>query len=116
MNINGKTAWHASRLSAAKGNKLIVRPLPGLLVIRDSGRRYEHLLLQYEKVKPYLQNDTPAWPSSVQSPEEREKLHGLYECILCACYRPLPVLLVEPDSLRVQLHRCKFTASWQIQP
>ena len=41
---------------------------------------------QYEKVQPYLQNDTPA-PAieRLQSPEEREKLDGLYECILCAC-------------------------------
>ena len=41
---------------------------------------------QYEKVKPFLQNDTPA-PAieRLQTPEEREKLDGLYECILCAC-------------------------------
>ena len=41
---------------------------------------------QYEKVQPYLQNNTPA-PAieRLQSPEDREKLDGLYECILCAC-------------------------------
>jgi succinate dehydrogenase / fumarate reductase iron-sulfur subunit len=41
---------------------------------------------QYERIKPYLQNDNPA-PAieRLQSPEERAKLDGLYECILCAC-------------------------------
>ena len=41
---------------------------------------------QYEKVQPFLQNNTPA-PSieRLQTPEQREKLDGLYECILCAC-------------------------------
>lgn len=41
---------------------------------------------QYEKIKPYLINDKPA-PAieRLQSPEDREKLDGLYECILCAC-------------------------------
>jgi succinate dehydrogenase / fumarate reductase iron-sulfur subunit len=41
---------------------------------------------QYEKVKPYLINDsTPPARENLQTPEEREKLDGLYECILCAC-------------------------------
>ena len=41
---------------------------------------------QYEKIQPYLQNNTPA-PAieRLQSPEDRAKLDGLYECILCAC-------------------------------
>jgi succinate dehydrogenase / fumarate reductase iron-sulfur subunit len=41
---------------------------------------------QYEKIKPFLQNDTPVdIGERLQSPEERDKLDGLYECILCAC-------------------------------
>ena len=67
-------------------NRLVLRPLPGLPVIRDlvvdMGLFYE----QYEKVAPYLQNDSP--PPAIerlQSPEDRAKLDGLYECILCAC-------------------------------
>src|SRR5690625_7220101 len=68
-----------------KNNKLVLRPLLGLPVIRDlvvdMGQFYE----QFRKVEPYLQNDTPA-PAieRLQSPEERAKLDGLYECILCA--------------------------------
>ncbi len=109
MNINGKNGLACiTPLSAVvKGNKLIVRPLPGLPVIRDLVVDMSIFYKQYEKVKPFLQNDTPA-PAieRLQSPEEREKLDGLYECILCACWHPvrllldvLPVLLVEPGQV-----------------
>ena len=41
---------------------------------------------QYERIEPYLQNDQPQPAAErLQSPEERSKLDGLYECILCAC-------------------------------
>ena len=41
---------------------------------------------QYAKVQPYLVNkEAPPAQERLQSPEEREKLDGLYECILCAC-------------------------------
>lgn len=89
MNINGKNGLACiTPLSAAglKGGKLVIRPLPGLPVIRDLAVDMSIFYKQYEKVQPYLQNDTPA-PAieRLQSPEEREKLDGLYECILCAC-------------------------------
>ncbi|MEG0882152.1 MAG: succinate dehydrogenase iron-sulfur subunit [Janthinobacterium sp.] len=88
MNINGKNGLACiTPLSAVvKRNKLIIRPLPGLPVIRDLVVDMSIFYKQYEKVKPFLQNDTPA-PAieRLQSPEEREKLDGLYECILCAC-------------------------------
>ncbi|WP_438282872.1 succinate dehydrogenase iron-sulfur subunit, partial [Pseudomonas alabamensis] len=88
MNINGKNGLACiTPLSAVvKGNKLVLRPLPGLPVIRDLVVDMSIFYKQYEKVKPFLQNDTPA-PAieRLQSPEEREKLDGLYECILCAC-------------------------------
>ena len=71
---------------AVRKNKLVLRPLPGLPVIRDLVVDMSLFYAQYEKVQPYLQNHTPA-PSieRLQTPEEREKLDGLYECILCAC-------------------------------
>lgn len=89
MNINGKNGLACiTPLSAvAKGNKpLVLRPLPGLPVIRDLVVDMAQFYKQYEKIKPYLINDTPA-PAieRLQSPEERDKLDGLYECILCAC-------------------------------
>ena len=67
-------------------NKLVLRPLPGLPVIRDLVVDMSLFTAQYEKIEPYLQNDTPA-PAieRLQSPEDRARLDGLYECILCAC-------------------------------
>ena len=89
MNINGKNGLACiTPLSEAglKGGKLVIRPLPGLPVIRDLVVDMSIFYKQYEKVQPFLQNDSPS-PAieRLQSPEEREKLDGLYECILCAC-------------------------------
>jgi len=88
VNINGKNglACITPLSECVKKNKLIVRPLPGLPVIRDLVIDMSQFYAQYEKVQPYLLNDNP--PPAIerlQSPEEREKLDGLYECILCAC-------------------------------
>jgi succinate dehydrogenase / fumarate reductase iron-sulfur subunit len=70
----------------AKRGKLILRPLPGLPVIRDLVVDMGQFYAQYEKIHPYLINDKPPPAQErLQSPEEREKLDGLYECILCAC-------------------------------
>ena len=88
LNINGKNGLACiSPLSASvKNNKVVIRPLPGLPVIRDLVVDMSLFYAQYEKVQPYLQNATPA-PAieRMQSPEERAQLDGLYECILCAC-------------------------------
>ena len=89
MNINGKNGLACIMpLSEALqgGKQLILRPLPGLPVIRDLVVDMGLFYKQYEKVKPFLINNTPA-PAieRLQSPEERAKLDGLYECILCAC-------------------------------
>ncbi len=89
MNINGKNALacttHVSD-ALARGSKLILRPLPGMPVIRDLVVDLSLFFTQYNKVKPWLINDNPAPPiERLQTPEERAKLDGLYECILCAC-------------------------------
>ncbi len=88
MNINGKNGLACIKAlsECVKDNKLILRPLPGLPVIRDLVIDMSQFYDQYRKIEPFLQNDTPA-PAieRLQSPEERAKLDGLYECILCAC-------------------------------
>lgn len=88
MNISGKNglACITALSSCVRNNKLVLRPLPGLPVIRDLVIDMSQFYAQYKKIEPYLQNDTPA-PAieRLQTPEEREKLDGLYECILCAC-------------------------------
>ncbi|WP_339897062.1 succinate dehydrogenase iron-sulfur subunit [uncultured Gilvimarinus sp.] len=88
MNINGKNglACVTALSECVKNNKLILRPLPGLPVIRDLIVDMSQFYAQYKKIEPYLQNESPA-PAieRLQSPEDRAKLDGLYECILCAC-------------------------------
>ena len=90
MSINGKNGLACitpiSEATKGKMDKLVLRPLPGMPVIRDLVIDMALFYKQYEKIKPYLVNNTPA-PAieRLQTPEEREKLDGLYECILCAC-------------------------------
>ena len=88
MNINGKNglACITPISEVIKRNKIELRPLPGLPVIRDLVVDMTEFYTQYEKIKPFLQNDTTAPEQErLQSPEDRDKLDGLYECILCAC-------------------------------
>lgn len=89
MNMNGTNGLACvTALSdvIGKSGKLVLRPLPGLPVVRDLVVDMGIFYKQYERIQPYLQNDTPA-PAieRLQSPEDRDKLDGLYECILCAC-------------------------------
>lgn len=88
LNMNGKNGLGCiTPLSqTVKSNRLVLRPLPGLPVIRDLVVDMSMFYQQYEKVKPYLINEEPA-PAieRLQSPEDRAKLDGLYECVLCAC-------------------------------
>ncbi|MFV2090551.1 MAG: succinate dehydrogenase iron-sulfur subunit [Pseudomonadales bacterium] len=88
INMNGRNglACITPLSQVVKRGKLVLRPLPGLPVVRDlvvdMGQFYKH----YEKITPYLINDKPPPARErLQTPEERAKLDGLYECILCAC-------------------------------
>ena len=88
INMNGKNglACITPVSEAAPRGRLTLRPLPGLPVVRDLVVDMTQFYRQYEKIKPYLQNDEPPPAQErLQSPEDREKLNGLYECILCAC-------------------------------
>ncbi|PVZ69589.1 succinate dehydrogenase iron-sulfur subunit [Pelagibaculum spongiae] len=87
ISMNGKNGLACvTPLSELGKGTITIRPLPGLPVIRDLVVDMELFYKQYRKIEPYLQNDTPAPDRErLQSPEEREKLDGLYECILCAC-------------------------------
>ncbi|MCC7516896.1 MAG: succinate dehydrogenase iron-sulfur subunit [Pseudomonadales bacterium] len=86
MNINGKNGLACLKSLSSLPDKIVIRPLPGLPVVRDLVVDMSMFYRQYEKVQPYLINNTPA-PAKErkQSPEDREKIDGLYECILCAC-------------------------------
>lgn len=88
MNMNGMNglACKTPVSEVAKRDRLELRPLPGLPVIRDLVVDMSQFYRQYERVDPYLSNDSPPPAQErLQSQEERAKLDGLYECILCAC-------------------------------
>jgi len=88
LNMNGRNglACVTPLSEVVKKDRLTIKPLPGLPVIRDLVVDMELFYKQFEKVRPFLINDEQL-PSKerLQSPEDREKLDGLYECILCAC-------------------------------
>lgn len=86
MNVNGKNMLACITRLSSLPDTVVIRPLPSLPVIRDLVVDMEQFYKQYEKAQPYLQNDEPVPATErLQSPEERAKLDGLYECILCAC-------------------------------
>ena len=88
MNINGKNglACLTDMNTFPIGKPIVLRPLPGLPVIRDLVVDMTQFFKQYHSIKPYLVNNDPLPERErLQSPEDREELNGLYECILCAC-------------------------------
>jgi succinate dehydrogenase / fumarate reductase iron-sulfur subunit len=87
MNINGTNGLACiTTVSQLGTDKIVIRPLPGFPVVRDLVVDMSQFYQQYERIEPYLQNDTvPPARERLQSPEERSQLDGLYECILCAC-------------------------------
>jgi len=86
MNMNGNNGLACITPIRSLKSTIVIRPLPGLPVIRDLVVDMKVFYQQYESIEPYLQNDDPEPAQErLQSPEERAKLDGLYECILCAC-------------------------------
>ena len=86
MNINGKNGLACITNLSELSEPVVIKPLPGLPVIRDLIVDMTLFFQQYHSVKPYVINDTPPPEKErLQSPEERAVLDGLYECILCAC-------------------------------
>jgi succinate dehydrogenase / fumarate reductase iron-sulfur subunit len=86
MNINGKNGLACITNLRDLKEPIVLKPLPGLPVIRDLIVDMTQFFKQYHSIKPYLINDTPPPEKErLQTPEERNELDGLYECILCAC-------------------------------
>ncbi|NIP74428.1 MAG: succinate dehydrogenase iron-sulfur subunit [Gammaproteobacteria bacterium] len=86
MNINGRNGLACITPLAELSEPVVVRPLPGVPVVRDLVVDLSGFYRQYRAVTPYLIVKDPEpeveWR---QSPEDRDQLDGLYECILCAC-------------------------------
>ena len=86
MNIDGTNTLACTKfISEVKGDAKIY-PLPHQPVIKDLVPDQTHFFAQYRQIEPWLKSDSPAPERErLQSVEERERLDGLYECILCAC-------------------------------
>ncbi len=86
LNINGRNGLACLTPIEGLREPVLIRPLPGLPVIRDLVVDMTQFFAHYHEIKPYLIYDT-ALPERerLQTPEQRERLDGLYECILCAC-------------------------------
>jgi succinate dehydrogenase / fumarate reductase iron-sulfur subunit len=86
MNINGKNGLACVTNMRALPSTVVLKPLPGFPVIRDLIVDMTQFFKQYHSIKPWLINDEqPPERERLQSPQERDELNGLYECILCAC-------------------------------
>lgn len=86
MNINGRNGLACVTPLKSLKEPVILRPLPSFPVIRDLIVDMTQFFTQYYSIKPYLINhDTPPERERLQSPEQRDELNGLYECILCGC-------------------------------
>ena len=86
MNINGMNGLACITPLSELKEPVEIMPLPGLPVVRDLIVDMEQFYHQYREVKPYLIVKDPMPEVELpQTPEQREKLDGLYECILCGC-------------------------------
>lgn len=86
MNIDGTNWLACTRFVADTAEPATIYPLNRLRVVKDLVPDLTHLYAQYASIEPWLQTATPAPEHErLQSPEDREKLDGYYECILCFC-------------------------------
>ena len=87
MNIDGVNTLACTRTMKEVPSKTVrIYPLPHMPVVKDLVPDLSNFYAQYASIEPWLQTKTPEpvkeWK---QSHADREKLDGLYECILCAC-------------------------------
>jgi len=102
LNINGRNGLSCITPLAGLKEPVEIRPLPGMPVIRDLVVDLTQFYHQYRSVKPWLTvHDPEPEVEYRQSPAERDKLDGLYECILCACCSTsCPSFWWNPDKFR----------------
>tara|TARA_R110001592_G_scaffold70230_2_gene215204 strand:- start:167 stop:922 length:756 start_codon:yes stop_codon:yes gene_type:complete len=83
MNINGTNTLAC--LTPIDKQQFKVYPLPHMQVLKDLVVDLQPFFDQYKSIKPYLVNNDKPGKERIQSQEDRSKLDGLYECIMCAC-------------------------------
>jgi len=86
MNMEGSNGLACTTSIEQLKGEVQITPLPHMEVVKDLVPDLTHVYAQYELIQPWLKTSSAA-PSRerLQSPEDREKLDGLYECILCFC-------------------------------
>ena len=87
MNIDGTNTLACLKPIADVKGEIRINPLPHMPVVKDLVPDLSHAYAQYRSIEPWLQSDTPAPPDGErrQSKEERSKMDGMWECILCFC-------------------------------
>ncbi len=86
MNIDGTNTLACTKYIAEVRDEVRVYPLPHMEVVKDLVSDLNPIFAQYTSIEPWLKADSPT-PARErrQSPEERAKLDGMWECILCFC-------------------------------
>ena len=87
MNMNGRNGLACTNAMEDLKGEICVTPLPHMEVVKDLVPDFTNFYAQYASIRPWLQTvtTTPSGKERLQSPDQREQLDGLYECILCAC-------------------------------
>ena len=102
LNINGTNGLGCLTPLADLKEPIVVRPVPGMPIIRDLVVDMTQFFQHYRAIKPYLIVKDPMPEVELeQTPAQREKLDGLYECILCGCCSTAcPSFWWNPDKFR----------------
>ncbi|EQD62472.1 succinate dehydrogenase iron-sulfur subunit, partial [mine drainage metagenome] len=87
MNIVGTNTLACTKALSDLGPKIAIYPLPHLPVVKDLVPDMSQFYAQYASIQPWLKTNDPVEGDRerLQSPRDRARLDGLYECILCAC-------------------------------
>ncbi len=87
MNIDGTNTLACTKYTEEVKGDVRIYPLPHMSVVKDLVPDLTAAYAQYRSVEPWLKSDTPPPPGKerLQSPEERRRLDGMWECILCFC-------------------------------
>ena len=83
MNVNGTNTLAC--LKPIEEKEINIYPLPHMRVLKDLVPDLSEFYEQYKSIEPWLKSSTKAKKEQRQSPSDRKKLDGLYECVLCAC-------------------------------
>jgi succinate dehydrogenase / fumarate reductase iron-sulfur subunit len=115
MNVNGRNSLACLTDIAKLKQPIVIRPIPGLPIIRDLIVDMTQFFYQYNSIKPYVIDDRPMPERErLQSPEDRAQLNGVIECILCACCTTAcPSFWWNPDKFvgpAALLHAYRFIA------